>query len=110
MSKKENNQATPRRSFLKDFAGSAVAVSVFPATGSANALLSAINRLGAADTASEPFWRLVKGQVTVKPKLILLNDVDLGLSPDMVRDMRFRLTEDIDRDMSFQNRGQFNAV
>lgn len=110
MSKQANHPATTRRSFLKGFAGSAAALSVLPASGSANALLSAANRLGAADTASEPFWRLVKEQFTIKPAIILLNAANLCPSPHMVRDRVFRLTEDVDGDVSFQNRAKFNAL
>ncbi len=105
-----DHPATTRRSFLKGFAGSAAALSVFPATGASNALLSAANRLGAADTASEPFWRLVKEQFTIKPGIILLNAANLCPSPHMVRDRVFRLTEDVDGDVSFQNRAKFNAL
>src|SRR5262245_29983515 len=102
--------ATNRRSFLKGFAGSAAALSVFPATGSAGALLGAANRLGPADAASEPFWRLVKEQFTIRPGIILLNAANLCPSPHMVRDRVFRLTEDLDGDVSFQNRAKFNGL
>lgn len=110
MNKQTNHPSTTRRSFLKGFAGGAAALSVFPATGSANALLSAVNRLGGADTANEPFWRLVKEQFTIKPGIILLNAANLCPSPHMVRDRVFRLTEDVDGDVSFQNRAKFNAL
>jgi len=101
---------TTRRSFLKRFAGSAAALSVFPAANSTDALLRVANRLGAADTANEPFWRLVKEQFTIKPRIILLNAANLCPSPHMVRDTVFRLTEDVDGDVSFQNRAKFNAL
>ncbi len=102
--------ATTRRSFLKGFAGSAAALSVLPATGAAGELLHAARRLTAADTANEAFWRLVKEQFTIKPRLILLNAANLCPSPHMVRDTVFRLTEDVDGDVSFQNRAKFNAL
>src|SRR5262245_33307713 len=110
MNMRTDNQATTRRSFLKGFAGSAAALSVFPATGSANALLSAARRIGPADTGSEPFWRLVKEQFAIKPGIILLNAANLCPSPHMVRERVFRLTEDVDGDVSFQNRAKFNAL
>jgi selenocysteine lyase/cysteine desulfurase len=110
MSKQANHPATTRRSFLKGFAGGAAALSVFPTTESASALLNAANRLGAADTGSEPFWRLVKEQFTIRPGIILLNAANLCPSPHMVRDRVFRLTEDLDGDVSFQNRAKFNAL
>src|SRR5262245_2804126 len=104
---------TTRRSFLKGFAGGAAALSVFPAIGSTGEMSRAANSLGrlsAANAASEPFWRLVKEQFTIKPKLILLNAANLCPSPHMVRDTVFRLTEDVDSDVSFQNRAKFTAL
>jgi selenocysteine lyase/cysteine desulfurase len=109
-SQNQVHPATTRRSFLKGFAGSAAALSVFPATGAAGALTRAVNRLGPADTASEPFWRLVKEQFTIRPGVILLNAANLCPSPHMVRDRVFRLTEDVDGDVSFQNRAKFNGL
>src|SRR5262245_66227006 len=95
-SQNQVHPATTRRSFLKCFAGSAAARSVFPATGSAGALLSAANRLGPADTASETFWRLVKEQFTIRPGIILLNPANLGPSPHMDRHKVIRLTLELD--------------
>jgi isopenicillin-N epimerase len=110
MNKQTYHPATNRRSFLKGFAGGAAALSVFPSTGSAKALLSAASRLGATDMASEPFWRLVKEQFAIRPGMILLNAANLCPSPHMVRDRVFRLTEDVDGDVSFQNRAKFNGL
>jgi len=109
-SQNQVHPATTRRSFLKGFAGSAAALSAFPATGSAGALLRAANHLGSADAASEPFWRLVKEQFAIKSGITLLNAANLCPSPHMVRDRVFRLTEDLDGDVSFQNRAKFNAL
>jgi len=109
-SQNQVHPATTRRSFLRGFAGSAAALSVFPATGAASALTRAANRLGAADSASEPFWRLVKEHFAIKPGITLLNAANLCPSPHMVRDRVFRLTEDLDADVSFQNRAKFNAL
>ncbi len=99
-----------RRSFLKGFAGSAAALSVFPATGSAGELMRAAAHLGSTDTAGESFWRLVKEQFAIRPGIILLNAANLCPSPHMVRDRVFRLTEDLDGDVSFQNRAKFNTL
>ena len=111
MSEQENqlHPNTTRRSFLKGFAGSAAAISVFPAVSS-SASPRSIDRLGPADTANEPFWRLVKEQFTIKSGIILLNAANLCPSPHMVRDRIFRLTEDLDSDVSFQNRAKFSAL
>jgi isopenicillin-N epimerase len=102
-----------RRGFLKGVAGSAAALSVLPALdalGSSAELRRAASGLTATDTASESFWRLVKEQFTIKPRLILLNAANLCPSPHMVRDTVFRLTEDIDSDVSFQNRAKLDAL
>lgn len=52
----------------------------------------------------------MKEQFTIKPKLILLNAVNLCPSPHMVRERVFRLTEDVDSDVSFQNRAKFDVL
>lgn len=104
---------TSRRAFLRGFAGGAAALSVFPAHGSAhsaNELLHKSDPFAAADMASESFWRLVKEQFSIKPDLILLNAANLCPSPHMVRDRVFRLTEDLDGDVSFQSRAKFDAL
>ncbi|MGH9834511.1 MAG: aminotransferase class V-fold PLP-dependent enzyme, partial [Blastocatellia bacterium] len=112
LSRNHSHPATTRRSFLKGFAGSAAALSVFPSLDPARSgdeLLRAINHPG-ADASGEAFWRLVKEQFTIKPKLILLNAANLCPSPHMVKDTVFRLTEDVDGDVSFQNRAKFDTL
>jgi selenocysteine lyase/cysteine desulfurase len=107
-----SHPATTRRSFLKGFAGSAAALSVFPSLDPARSgdeLSRAINHPG-ADASGEAFWRLVKEQFTIKPKLILLNAANLCPSPHMVKDTVVRLTEDVDGDVSFQNRAKFDTL
>ncbi len=87
MSRKENrihgHPNAARRSFLKGFARSAAALSVFPATGSAGELMRAAAHLGSTDTAGESFWRLVKEQFAIRPGIILLNAANLCPSPHM---------------------------
>src|SRR5262249_41060506 len=52
----------------------------------------------------------VKEQFTIKPKLILLNAANLCPSPHMVREKVFQWTNDVDSDVSFQNRAKFDAL
>jgi len=102
-----------RRAFLGGLAGGAAALSLFPrldSAGSGRELLRVASRLTAADTVNESFWRLVKEQFTIKQNLILLNAANLCPSPHMVRSAVFRLTEDLDSDVSFQNRAKFDAL
>ena len=103
---------TSRRTFLKGVAGGAAALSVFPAHGSADSsdnFPGLSNHLTFSDTPNESFWRLVKEQFTIKPKLVMLNAANLCPSPHMVRDKVFRLTDDLDSDVSFQNRAKFDV-
>lgn len=98
-----------RRNFLKG----AAALPVFRglvSSASSDAFLRAVKHLSAADTGNEAFWQLVKEQFTIKPKLILLNTANLCPSPHMVRERVFRLTDDVDSDVSFQNRAKFDAL
>lgn len=102
-------QAT-RRNFLKGVAGSAAVLPALVSSASSNPLFSMAHRLSAADAGDEAFWQLVKEQFTIKPKLILLNAANLCPSPHMVRERVFRLTEDVDSDVSFQNRAKFDDL
>ena len=98
---------TTRRNFLKGVASSAAALPVLPDLVRPE---SGAELLRAADAASESFWQLVKEQFTIKPKLILLNAANLCPSPHMVRERVFQLTNDVDSDVSFQNRAKFDAL
>jgi selenocysteine lyase/cysteine desulfurase len=111
----DNSQShsSTRRSFLGGLAGGAAAFSLFPRLDSNNSnheLMRAARRLTAADSVNESFWRLVKEQFTIKPNMIMLNAANLCPSPHMVREAVFRLTEDVDGDVSFQNRAKFDAL
>jgi selenocysteine lyase/cysteine desulfurase len=102
-----------RRGFLKQFAAGAAALSAvhgFQTSSSGAELVRAASRLAAANAADEGFWQMVKAQFMIKPKLILLNAANLCPSPHMVQETVFRLTEDVDGDVSFQNRAKFDAL
>jgi selenocysteine lyase/cysteine desulfurase len=108
-----SNQLAPqaaRRNFLKGFVGSAATLPALISPASSASFRNAAHRLRPADTGDETFWQLVKEQFTIKPKLILLNAANLCPSPHMVRERVFRLTEDVDSDVSFQNRAKFDVL
>jgi selenocysteine lyase/cysteine desulfurase len=105
--------AATRRNFLKGVVGgvtSLPALSGLVAAESGAARRRVANGLSPADEVNETFWHLVKEQFTIKPKLILLNAANLCPSPHMVRECVFRLTDDLDSDVSFQNRARFDAL
>ena len=111
----EQNQTHPvtpgRRAFIKGLAGSMTALSVLPPlTVSRDKFLALANRLDAKEAVSEPFWQLVKEQFAIKPKHIMLNAANLCPSPHMVREKVSRLTDDLDGDVSFQNRAKFDLL
>ncbi|MCI0487151.1 MAG: aminotransferase class V-fold PLP-dependent enzyme [Blastocatellia bacterium] len=105
--------AATRRSFLKQFTGGAVALSVFPGLKAAdpNAALAQIaGSLTADDAGGETFWRMVKQQFLMKDGLILMNAANLCPSPHMVMEKVCALTRDEDADASFQNRAKFRTL
>jgi selenocysteine lyase/cysteine desulfurase len=99
---------TNRRAFLKGLGG-ATALSVIPAPA-VTSKIGIPNHLPITDAVNESFWRLVKEQFIIKPKLIMLNAANLCPSPHMVRDKVSRLTDDLDGDVSFQNRAKFDVL
>jgi selenocysteine lyase/cysteine desulfurase len=108
----QSKPATNRRSFLKGLAGSVSALSIIPTPGATafNHEFLRASRFTLIDTANESYWRLVKEQFIIKPNLILLNAANLCPSPHVVRNMVSRLTDDLDGDVSFQNRAKFDVL
>src|SRR5262245_54930540 len=101
--------ATNRRSFLKGL-GSVTALSAITTQGAPRVRNEFLNHIPVGDAVNESFWKLVKEQFTIRPKLIMLNAANLCPSPHMVRDKVSRLTDDLDGDVSFQNREKFDVL
>ncbi len=102
-----------RRRFIKSFAGGAAVLSMYPALGLANShgeFLRRASLLSNAGAVDESFWRLVKEQFTINPRLIILNAANLCPSPHTVRETLFRLSDNLNRDVSFQNRAKFGEL
>jgi selenocysteine lyase/cysteine desulfurase len=105
--------AADRRSFLKGIAGSAAVLpllSTFERAGSIDELTRVSEKLAAGDSANESYWRLVKEQFPIKPNFIMLNAANLCPSPHLVRESVSRFTDDLDGDVSFQNRAKFESL
>ena len=103
------NLTTNRRNFLKGL-GSVTALSVVSGQGAAASRHEFLNHLPVTDAVNESYWRLVKEQFIISPKLIMMNAANLCPSPHMVRDKVSRLTDDLDGDVSFQNRAKFDVL
>jgi selenocysteine lyase/cysteine desulfurase len=102
-----------RRTFLKGIAGSVAALPILPTYSearSAGELRRISEKLAAGESTSESYWHLVKGQFTIKPDFIMLNAANLCPAPHTVRETVFRLTDDLDGDVSFQNRAKFDIL
>lgn len=104
-----------RRRFLFTVLGGTAASTVLPSSQisgqpskSDHTLLR--ERLAAIDPTDERFWRVVKGQFSVRPDLILMNAANLCPSPYSVSATVQRLTADVNADASFQNRDKFGGL
>ena len=64
-------------------------------------------RARSAHALDEEFWEMVRRQFPLSEGLILMNAANLCPSPFSVQETVFRLTRDVDRDASFQNRAKF---
>jgi selenocysteine lyase/cysteine desulfurase len=113
-SNQESFRSTPnRRTFLQKLAGGVAALPALSEVGQAGStgeLIRISQGFNSTDQVDESYWRLVKEQFTIRPNLIMLNAANLCPSPHMVRERVFRLTEDIDGDVSFQNRAKFDML
>jgi len=108
-----------RRAFLTR-TGTAVAAAaaapelVFATAVRGNDSHETLDRLGervaARQTTDEEFWRFVRSQFPVRDDLVLMNAANLCPSPFPVQQRVFELTQDVDRDASFQNRGKFDGL
>lgn len=115
MEKKTNSNSGTinRRRFIGRVAGSAAAISFYPALAAAasnSEFLKQAKNLSTIQEVDEQFWQLVKEQFTIDPRLIVLNAANLCPSPHSVRERLFQLSDDLNRDVSFQNRGKFSAL
>ena len=63
-----------------------------------------------ADAADERYWSVVRAQFPLAPDLVLMNAANLCPSSYPVQETVFRLTRDVDRDASFQNRAKLEAL
>ncbi|MDH3732586.1 MAG: aminotransferase class V-fold PLP-dependent enzyme [Gemmatimonadota bacterium] len=108
-----------RRTFLKRTAGTAAAVAAAPALAVAAgptpvrfavSLATLSERARSADALDEEFWEMVRRQFPLSEGLILMNAANLCPSPFPVQETVFRLTRDVDRDASFQNRSKFGQL
>jgi len=103
-------QSANRRTFLKGIAGSMVPIlPAFARSGTSGELNRVLERLAPVDSTGESYWRLVKEQFAIKPGYIMLNAANLCPSPHAVRETVSRLTDDLDGDVSFQNRAKFDG-
>lgn len=102
-----------RRRFMRRLAGGVAAVSLYPAmdaVASEAQFLSKARESTTAVSVDESFWQLVKEQFTINPRLTVLNAANLCPSPHTVRERLFQLSDDLNRDVSFQNRSKFGEL
>lgn len=99
---------TDRRRFLRRLAGGAagaLAAPLFPLELDALPLERALP--GARD---EEYWALVKAQFPLRPGVLPLNAANLCPAPRPVIDAVTTAMRDVDADVSFQNRAQYDAL
>ena len=105
-----------RRRFLKGLLGGMAATTVLPSIGLKGSerlsreLGKSLASLPAGTEGDERFWQLVKDQFPLKRGSIPMNAANLCPSPYPVIETLFRLSRDVDSDVSFQNRGKFRNL
>lgn len=108
-----NPSVSNRRRFLRRMAGGAAALSFYPALDAAASdaeFLERARERSSSVSRDESFWLLVKEQFTINPRLTVLNAANLCPSPHTVRERLFQLSDDLNRDVSFQNRRKFGEL
>jgi selenocysteine lyase/cysteine desulfurase len=106
----EANAATGRRDFLRVLGRGAVGLAALPALPS-----TALGSNGTAlppgsATPDEPYWRLVRAQFPLRAGIRPMNAANLCPSPRSVIDRVAATLSDLEADVSFQNRAQYDVV
>ncbi|HSF20283.1 MAG TPA: aminotransferase class V-fold PLP-dependent enzyme [Vicinamibacteria bacterium] len=96
------SHVTSRRSFLVHLGASAAVVRAgFHGTSEA---------LAETSLDGEPYWQLVRSQFSFREEKVPMNAANLCPSPRAVAERVTELTQDIDRDCSFNNRAKFRDL
>ncbi len=105
------SHAATRRDFLKRAASGTASLAVLPGIG--------LERLGTRTPPALPvtpnriderYWRDVKAQFLVRDGFIMMNAANLCPAPRVVVDAVTSAMQDLDADVSFQNRDKFNRL
>jgi selenocysteine lyase/cysteine desulfurase len=97
------NHESSRRSFLLEMAAAAAVVPTAFRLTETPAFAA-----GALD--GEDYWQLVRAQFAFGEERVPMNAANLCPSPRQVAERVTELTNDIDRDCSFENRGKFSGL
>jgi isopenicillin-N epimerase len=100
-----------RRDFLTQLTIAGTGLYAIPSSASQpTAAKPAMSAATLAPLSGESLWRFVKDQFSIKPGLVLLNAANLCPSPRVVQERIAQLGEDLESDVSFQNRAKFEPL
>src|SRR5439155_10779336 len=94
-------EPTSRRAFL-------LAAALGPAVAASLGEFSSL--LASAAPGGEDYWDMVRRQFAFPENKVPMNAANLCPSPRVVAERVAELTQDIDRDCSFQNRAKFHGL
>jgi isopenicillin-N epimerase len=96
-----------RRRFLQQLAGGTAGLAALPALRPLMAEASEVPRLAPSAVADETYWERVRAEFVIRPGLVPMNAANLCPAPRSVLRAAVAATEDIDGDVSFQNRAKY---
>jgi selenocysteine lyase/cysteine desulfurase len=102
--------ATDRRSFLRVLGRGAVGVAALPALPHVVLGADAGVLAPASTVQDEPYWRLVRAQFPLRAGIRPMNAANLCPAPRPVVDRVAAAAADVEADVSFQNRAQYDAL
>src|ERR687896_1028800 len=102
--------ATSRRAFLERAAQLYAGVALLPALPLGENRPPRLDSLAPGAEPDESYWRIVKAQFPVREGTIPMNAANLCPAPLPVADAVARAARDVDADVSFQNRAQYDTL
>jgi isopenicillin-N epimerase len=99
-----------RRHFLQQIARGSLGLAALPALRPLAAEAGALPRPDPGAVADEAYWERVRSEFLIRPGLVPMNAANLCPAPRSVVRAAAAATEDVDADVSFQNRAKYAAA
>jgi isopenicillin-N epimerase len=104
-----------RRTFFKQISGACATTVFAPVLGETSQKIEDYrllfpNLATSGNVPDEKYWEMGKKQFKVPTHLLMVNAANLCPSPYLINDTMLSFTKSLEKDVSFQNRAQFEEI